>query len=94
MEFIYEDNYMIWQDYAITIIVYMFVLVTIPQLIDLIKNKNSLNLFTSCATSIGNYGLSYIFFTLNLWLSVISALFIATIWLLLFIFSIRNKYFR
>jgi len=84
---------MLWQDYAITVIVYIFVIVTIPQLIDIIKKRNSLNLITSSATAIGNYGLSYIFFTLNLWLSVISAILIGTIWLLLFIFSIRNTFF-
>jgi len=77
---------MIWQDYAITIIVYMFVAVTIPQLIDVIKRRTSLNLF-----SIGNYGLAYVFYTLDLWLSVTSALLIASLWLLLFLFSMRNK---
>ena len=82
---------MIWQDYAITIIVYMFVAVTIPQLIDVIKGRTSLNLFTAGATSIGNYGLAYIFFTLDLWLSVTSAILIATLWMLLFLFSMRNK---
>ena len=76
---------MIWQDYAITIIVYIFVAVTIPQL------KSSLNIFTAGATSLGNYGLSYVFFTLDLWLSVTSSFLIATIWLLLFIFSMRNN---
>ena len=80
-----------WQDYIITIIVYTFVIVTIPLLIDVIKNKNSINLITSSVTSIGNYILAYIFATLNLWLSVISAILIATIWLLLFIFSIKYK---
>ena len=80
-----------WQDYIITIIVYTFVIVTIPLLIDVIKNKNSINLITSSVTSIGNYILAYIFATLNLWLSVISAILIATIWLLLFFFSIKNK---
>jgi len=82
---------MIWQDYAITIIVYMFVIVTIPQLIDVIKSRTSLNLFTAGATSLGNYGLGYVFFTLDLWLSVTSAFLIATLWLLLFLFSMRNK---
>ncbi|GAG75896.1 unnamed protein product [marine sediment metagenome] len=82
---------MIWQDYAITIIVYMFVAVTIPQLIDVIKRRTSLNLFTAGATSIGNYGLAYVFYTLDLWLSVTSALLIASLWLLLFLFSMRNK---
>ena len=83
---------MIWQDYAITIIVYMFVTVTIPQLIDVINKKTSLNLFTSGATALGNYCLTYVFFTLDLWLSVTSAFSIATIWLLLLLFSIKNKY--
>jgi hypothetical protein len=82
---------MIWQDYAVTIIVYIFVIVTIPQLIDVIKGKTSLNLLTAGATAFGNYCLGFIFLTLNLWLSVSSAFFIATLWLLIFIFSIRNK---
>ena len=82
---------MIWQDYAITIIVYMFVAVTIPQLNDVIKRRTSLNLFTAGATSLGNYGLAYVFYTLDLWLSVTSALLIASLWLLLFLFSMRNK---
>ena len=81
---------MIWQDYAITIVVYMFVIVTIPQLIDVIKGRTSLNLFTAGATSLGNYGFAYVFFTLDLCLSVTSACLIATIWLLLFLFSMRN----
>jgi len=82
---------MIWQDYAVTIIVYIFVIVTIPQLIDVIKGKTSLNLITAGATALGNYCLGYIFLTLDLWLSVSSACIIASIWLLIFIFSIRNK---
>jgi hypothetical protein len=85
---------MIWQDYAITIIVYMFVFVTIPQLIDVMKGRTSLNLITAGATTFGNYFLGYIFLTLNLWLSVSSAFLIATIWLLIFLFSIRNKKFQ
>lgn len=82
---------MIWQDYAVTIIVYIFVFVTIPQLIEVIKGKTSLNLLTAGATALGNYCLGLIFLTLNLWLSVSSACIIATIWLLIFIFSIKNK---
>ena len=82
---------MIWQDYAITTIVFMFVFVTIPQVIDVVKGRSSLNLLTAGPTSLGNYGLAYIFSTLELWLSVISAILIATLWLTLFIFSIRNS---
>jgi hypothetical protein len=82
---------MIWQDYAIMGIVYMFVAVTIPQVIDVIKGRTSLNILTAGPTSLGNYGLAYVFFTLELWLSVFSAILIATLWFLLFIFSIRNN---
>jgi len=82
---------MIWQDYAITAIVFMFVVVTVPQVIDVVKGRSSLNLLTAGPTSLGNYGLAYIFLTLGLWLSVISAILIATLWLILFIFSIRNN---
>jgi len=82
---------MIWQDYAITAIVYMFVLVTIPQVIDVVKGKSSLNLITAGPTALGNYGLAYVFFSLGLVLSVLSALLIATLWLILFIFSIKNQ---
>ena len=52
---------MIWQDYAVTIIVYMFVFVTIPQLIEVMKGKTSLNLLTAGATALGNYCLGFIF---------------------------------
>ena len=82
---------MIWQDYAIMGIVYMFVAVTIPQVIDVVKGKTSLNILTAGPTSLGNYGLAYVFFTLELWLSVISAVLIASLWLVLFIFSYRNN---
>jgi hypothetical protein len=82
---------MVWQDYAITIIVYIFLVVTLPQLIDVIKGKTTLNLFTCCATALGNYGMSYVFFTLDLWLSATSAFLGGSIWLLMFLFSIRNR---
>ena len=78
---------MIWQDYAIAVIVYMFVVVTIPQVIDVVKGKSSLNLLTAGPTSLGNYGLAYVFFSLGLWLSVISAILIASLWLVIFVFS-------
>ena len=78
---------MIWQDYAITIIIYMFVIVTIPQVIDVYKKKTKLNLITAGPTAIGNYMMAIIFSTLGLWISVTSSLLIATLWLYLFIGS-------
>jgi hypothetical protein len=82
---------MIWQDIAITLIIYMFVIVTIPQVRDVIRKKSSLNLITAGPTAIGNYGLGYIFFTLDLWISMTSSLLIATLWLIIFIGSWKNN---
>jgi hypothetical protein len=78
---------MIWQDYAITLIIYMFVIVTIPQVIDVLKKKAKLNLLTAGPTAIGNYLLAVVFATLGLWISVTSSLLIATLWLVIFIGS-------
>ena len=82
---------MIWQDYAITIIIYMFVVVTIPQVRDVLKKNTSLNLITAGPTAIGNYGMAYVFSTLGLWVSVTSSLLIATLWLIIFFGSYNNK---
>ena len=81
---------MVWQDYAITSIVFMFVIVTIPQTIDVLKKRVKLNPFTAGPTAIGNYLLAAVFATLDLWISVTSALLIATIWLIIFIGSYRK----
>ena len=81
---------MIWQDIAITMIIYMFVIVTIPQTWDVLKRKHVLNLITAGPTAFGNYGLAYIFFTLGLWISVTSSLLIATLWLIIFLGSWKN----
>ena len=82
---------MVWQDYAITLIIYMFVIVTIPQVIDVLKKKNRLNLITAGPTAVGNYLLAYVFSTLNLWISVSSSFLIATLWLVIFIGSWKNR---
>ena len=82
---------MIWQDIAITIIIYMFVVVTIPQTRDVIKKKQCLNLITAGPTALGNYGLAFVFSTLGLWVSVTSSVFIATLWLIIFLGSWNNK---
>jgi len=82
---------MVWQDIAITIIIYMFVIVTIPQVRDVLKKKTKLNLITAGPTAIGNFGMAYVFFSLGLWISVTSSLIIATLWLIIFIGSWKNK---
>lgn len=82
---------MLWQDFAITLIIYMFVIVTIPQVIDVIKKRVKLNLFTAGATAIGNYFMGAVFATLGLWISVTSSILIATLWLVIFFGSWRKK---
>ena len=81
---------MIWQDYALTSLIYMFVVVTIPLVRDVIKGRTTVNLLTAGPTAFGNYGMMYILATLELWISVTSAALIATLWLIIFIFSWRN----
>jgi hypothetical protein len=68
----------------------MFVIVTIPQTLDVIKKKHVLNLVTAGPTALGNYGLAFIFSTLGLWISVTSSLLIATLWLFIFLGSWKN----
>ena len=81
---------MIWQDYAITLIIYMFVIVTIPQVMDVLKKKTRLNLLTAGPTAFGNYLMAAVFGSLGLWISVTSSLLIATLWLIIFIGSWRK----
>ena len=69
----------------------MFVIVTIPQVKDVITKKATLNLITAGPTAAGNYGLAYIFSTMDLWISMTSSLLIATLWLLIFLFSWKQK---
>ncbi|MFO7677720.1 MAG: hypothetical protein R6V50_04995 [Thermoplasmatota archaeon] len=82
---------MIWQDYAITLIIYMFVIVTVPLVIDVVKKKSRLNLFTAGPTAVGNYMMAVVFGSLGLWISVTSSLLIATLWLIIFIGSWKIK---
>ncbi len=82
---------MIWQDFAITLIIYMFVIVTIPQVIDVLKKKTRLNPLTAGPTAFGNYLMAIVFATLGLWISATSSLFIASLWLIIFIGSWRRK---
>ena len=72
-------------------IIYMFVIVTIPQTHDVIKKKQHLNLITAGPTALGNYGLAFVFSTLGLWISVTSSILIATLWLIIFLGSWKNK---
>ena len=65
----------------------MFVIITIPQVIDVSKKKVRLNLSTAGPTASGNYLMAIVFGSMGLWISVTSALLIATLWLIIFIDS-------
>jgi len=83
------EGYM-WQDYVIAIVSVLFGFILLPQLKDVWKKGEILNLFTASLTTIGLYILGITFFTLQMWVSTVAEIFSGTIWLLLFILSVRN----
>ena len=81
---------MSWQDIAITVITFLLAIMLIPQLQDVMQRGAVINFFTASITSILAYGLCIIFASLGLWISVIGQSSVATLWLLLAYFSIKN----
>jgi hypothetical protein len=79
-----------WQDYVIALVSILFGFILLPQLVDTWRGKTILNLYTASLTTIGLYILGITFFTLNMMVSVIAEFFSGTIWLLLFLFSVKN----
>ena len=80
---------MIWQDFVITGTNLLFGFMLIPQLKDVIINKHYLNLYSCGFTFIGLCICNVTMLSLGLWLSAIP---ICTImWLLLLIYSYKNK---
>ena len=80
-----------WQDYVIAIVSVLFGFILIPQLKDCWHGKTTLNIYTASLTTIGLYVLGITFFTLNMWISFGAEFFSGTVWLLLFVLSVRNK---
>ena len=80
-----------WQDYVIAIISVLFGFILMPQLRDCWRGKATLNVYTTSLTTIGLYVLGITFYTLEMWVSFGAEFFSATVWLLLFVFSVRNK---
>lgn len=85
------QNITSWQDLVIAIIGLLFGFILLPQLHDVIKKKIVLNLYTAALTTIGLYIMTATFFTMGFWITFIADFFTATVWLLLFIFSLMNK---
>jgi len=86
---LFGENYH-WQDIVIAIISILFGFILLPQLKDVWHGKTILNIYTASLTTIGLYILATTFFTMEYWVSFIAELFSGTIWLLLFVLSIRN----
>jgi len=86
---IFGESYA-WQDLVIAVVSILFGFILIPQLKDVWYGKSILNLYTASLTTIGLYVLALTFFTMEFWISFIAELFSGTIWLLLFVLSLKN----
>jgi len=80
----------VWQDVVIAIVSFLFGFILIPQFRDLLRGKFYINLYTSGITAIGLFILAGTFLTLKFWISFIADIFSGIIWLLLFLFSLKN----
>ena len=83
------DSY-VWQDVVIAVISVLFGFILLPQFKDVLRGKVYINLYTAGLTTIGLYILAVTFLTMKFWISLIADIFSGSIWLLLFIFSVRN----
>ena len=79
-----------WQDFAITGITILFAVMLVPQLRDVMTRGAVLNVFSALTTSLLGYSLALVFSTLGLWISVFGQGLVATAWLLLAYFSLKN----
>ena len=82
-----------WQDFAITAIIYVFVICTIPLVHQVFKKNGYVTLQTAIPTTIGNYALAWVWLTFPdpLWVSFTSSILIGTLWLLISVGSWQNK---
>jgi hypothetical protein len=81
---------MSWQDFAITGITLLFAIMLLPQLRDVLSRGTVLNFFSALFTSILGYIMTLVFATLGLWMSVAGQSIVASVWMLLAYFSLRN----
>jgi len=79
-----------WQDLAITGITILFAVMLLPQLRDVLSRGAVLNFFSALLTSILGYGMALVFATLGLWIAMAGQALVATVWMLLAYFSLRN----
>jgi glucose uptake protein GlcU len=80
---------MIWQDYVITIILWVFVLCSVPLAVHTLKGKTYSPQKTNIPTALGNYSLAIIWLTFPepLILSFTTNLLVGIVWTLISIGS-------
>jgi len=78
-------------DIIIAVVSFSFGFILLPQLKEVWQGKTSLNLFTASFTTVGLFILTINFMAMGFWISFLADLFSTIIWLLLFVFSYRNK---
>jgi len=86
---LFGESY-IWQDIVIAVVSLMFGVILLPQLHDVWKGKTTLNIYTAGFTTVGLFILSATFITMSFWISFTADMLSGVIWLLLFVFSVRN----
>ena len=86
---IFGESYK-WQDIAIAVVGLLFGFILLPLLRDVWRGKY-INIYTAGLTTLGLYVMAATFFTMNFWVSFIAEVFSGTIWLLLFVLSVKHK---
>jgi len=81
----------VWQDYVVTIILWTFIIGTIPLASHCLKGKTYSPQKTNIPTALGNFGLGIIWLTFSepLWMSFISNFLVGILWTLISIGSWR-----
>ena len=79
-----------WQDFVIAVVGLLFGFILLPLLRDVWRGE-SINVYTAGLTTLGLYVMAAAFFTMNFWVSFIAEVFSGTIWLLLFVLSVKHK---
>ena len=80
-----------WQDYVVTIILWSFIIGTIPLVMDVLKGKTYSPQKTNIITAGGNYALGCIWLTFSepLYISFISNFLVGILWSLIAVGSWR-----
>lgn len=79
------------QDIVITIIVFYFGIILIPQILLMRKNRYHMNLLTTSTISLGLFIMGLMFYTMEMYISFIAEMFSGSMWFILFLQSAQIK---